>query len=68
MGHTDGWPDESREAAQPVIDKYGDPDEVTASVLIWNHPGPWKSAVAVWNMTTGEGVNRSDAVSEWLRR
>lgn len=25
-------------------------------------------AVAVWNMTTGEGVNRSDAVSEWLRR
>jgi hypothetical protein len=25
-------------------------------------------AVAIWNMTTGEGVNRSDAVSEWLRR
>lgn len=25
-------------------------------------------AVAIWNMTTGAGVNRSDAVSEWLRR
>ena len=25
-------------------------------------------AVAVWNMTTDQGVNRSDAVSEWLRR
>jgi hypothetical protein len=23
---------------------------------------------AVWNMTTGAGVNRSDAVNEWLRR
>jgi hypothetical protein len=25
-------------------------------------------AVAVWNMSTDQGVNRSDAVSEWLRR
>lgn len=25
-------------------------------------------AVAVWNKTTGQGVNCSDAVSEWLRR
>lgn len=25
-------------------------------------------AVAVWNMTTDQGVSRSDAVSEWLRR
>jgi len=25
-------------------------------------------AVAVWNVTTDQGVNRSDAVSEWLRR
>jgi hypothetical protein len=25
-------------------------------------------AVAVWNVTTDRGVNRLDAVSEWLRR
>lgn len=25
-------------------------------------------AVAVWNMTTDHGVNRSDSVSSWLRR
>jgi len=25
-------------------------------------------AVAVWNTTTDQGVNRSDAVSDWLRR
>ena len=42
----DGWPEEAREAAQLVIDKYGDPDEVTDSVLIWNKCGPWKRMVA----------------------
>jgi hypothetical protein len=26
------------------------------------------NAVAVWNATTAPGVNRSDAISEWLRR
>lgn len=36
------WPDESREAAQLVIDTYGEPDEATDSLLIWREPGPWK--------------------------
>jgi len=40
VGVTDGWPEESKEAAQLVIGKYGDPDEATASVLIWDRPGP----------------------------
>jgi hypothetical protein len=42
----EGWPEEAREAAQLVIDKYGDPDEATASVLIWEKRGPWKRIVA----------------------
>jgi len=40
------WPPESREAAQLVIDKYGEPGEATASLLIWHQPGPWKRIVA----------------------
>src|SRR5215204_5938634 len=40
------WPDESREAAQLVIDAHGDPDESTESLLIWHHAGPWKRIVA----------------------
>jgi hypothetical protein len=40
------WPDESREAAQLVIDQYGEPDEATESQLIWHTPGPWKRIVA----------------------
>lgn len=40
------WPEESREAAQLVIDQYGDPDEVTDTQLIWHRPGPWKRMIA----------------------
>jgi hypothetical protein len=41
-----GWPRESREAAQLVIDKYGEPDEATDSRLIWRKCGEWKRIVA----------------------
>lgn len=41
-----GWSEEAREAAQLVIDKYGDPEESTSSLLVWNEPGPWKRLVA----------------------
>ncbi len=36
------WPDESREAAQLVIDTYGEPHEATETLLTWNQVGPWK--------------------------
>jgi len=42
----EAWPEESREAAQLVIDRYGEPDEATDTQLIWHHPGPWKRIVA----------------------
>jgi hypothetical protein len=40
------WPDESREAAQLVIDTYGEPHEATESLLIWHDVGQWKRVVA----------------------
>src|SRR5690606_19371307 len=40
------WPEESREAAQLVIDKYGEPDEAADTHLTWLDPGPWKRIVA----------------------
>ena len=40
------WPKESQEAAQLVIDAYGEPDEVTETQLTWHKPGPWKRIVA----------------------
>lgn len=40
------WPEESREAARLVIDRYGEPDEATETTLVWHKPGPWKRIVA----------------------
>jgi hypothetical protein len=40
------WPEESREAAQLVIDAYGEPHEATGSLLTWHHVGPWKRVLA----------------------
>lgn len=41
-----GWPEESREAAELVLRKYGEPDEATESFLVWHRVGPWKRLVA----------------------
>ena len=40
------WPDAAREAAQLVIDRHGEPDEVSETQLIWHHAEPWKRIVA----------------------
>lgn len=40
------WPEQSREAAQLVVDTYGEPHEATESLLIWNGVGPWKRVLA----------------------
>lgn len=40
------WPEESREAAQLVVDAYGEPHEATDSFLIWYRVGSWKRIVA----------------------
>lgn len=41
-----GWPEGSREVAQLVIDKCGEPHESTSSQLTWHEVGPWKRMVA----------------------
>src|SRR5689334_15396907 len=45
--HIQSWPEASREAAQLVVDQYGEPDEMMDSQLVWHHPGPWKRIVAL---------------------
>ncbi len=36
------WPEASRMAAMDMMRKYGSPQGVTASMLIWENNGPWK--------------------------
>ena len=40
------WPEETREAAQLVVDQYGEPHEASDSQVIWHNVGPWKRIVA----------------------
>src|SRR5688500_13886103 len=42
---TAAWPQVSRDAAQAMIAKYGQPDEVTETMLVWHDPGPWKHTI-----------------------
>jgi hypothetical protein len=39
------WPEDSKSAVREMTDKYGGPDEVTPSQLVWNHRGPWKKSI-----------------------
>ncbi len=39
------WPEVSREVAATVMEKYGPPQEATASLLIWHNNGPWKRTI-----------------------
>lgn len=38
---TKEWPDVSKEAANAMTEKYGQPDEATPTMLVWHDNGPW---------------------------
>jgi hypothetical protein len=44
--HIGSWPEQSREAAQLVIDARGEPDEITDTRLVWFKARPWKRLIA----------------------
>ncbi len=37
-----GWPESSRKAAMDMMQKYGPPQEVTRTSMLWRNNGPWK--------------------------
>ena len=39
------WPAKSQEAARFMVDKYGQPNEQTPTMLVWYATGPWKRTV-----------------------
>lgn len=41
-----GWTKEGREPAEKIIEKYGEPAEVTENMLIWHRKAPWKHIIA----------------------
>ena len=61
----ESWPEESREAAQLVIDTYGEPHEITQSFLVWHKTGPWKRIVASRSSTSTRFPRRT--TTRWKR-
>lgn len=39
------WPKEAKEAANSMLNKYGAPDDITGSLLIWHDKGPWREII-----------------------
>lgn len=39
------WPAESKKMAENIINRYGEPDEATPSMLIWHNNGPWNRTI-----------------------
>jgi len=42
---TASWPEASRKAISDLTEKYGLPNEATASMVIWHNNGPWKRSI-----------------------
>lgn len=42
---TSTWHPAAQEAVTYMIDKYGPPAELTASMAVWNETGPWKRSI-----------------------
>lgn len=42
---TKEWPEAAKAAASDMLQKYGPPQEATATLLIWRQNGPWKRTI-----------------------
>ncbi len=39
------WSDASKKAVKIMRLKYGEPDEISSSMMVWNNIGPWKKTI-----------------------
>ncbi len=44
-GMISDWPAKSQEVATSIMAKYGAPNEVTGTMLVWHNNGPWKKTI-----------------------
>lgn len=43
--NTSDWPDNSRKAIDDMKKKYGEPHEMTPTMIVWHNNGPWKRTI-----------------------
>ncbi|MFC6643932.1 MULTISPECIES: hypothetical protein [Sulfitobacter] len=61
------WPEASQEAAQYMMETYGEPAHVTDHELVWYDTGPWKKTVIYDEATTHNfPVEHPDVMQQWI--
>ena len=67
MPDLSGWPQAAQDAAEHMMETYGDPAEVTDTMLIWGQTGPWKKTVIYKDATQHNfPVEHSDVMQQWI--
>lgn len=62
-----GWPMVSQEAATAMMAKYGAPQEMTASMLVWHNNGPWAKTVVYRDPVEHRfPVAHQDVLEQWI--
>lgn len=61
------WPKASKDAVMYMMDKYGAPKEMTASMVMWGKTGPWKQTV-VYNYERQHNFPgpHTDVMQQWI--
>ncbi len=67
MSEMKSWPMASQMAAKDMMDKYGKPDEMTPTMLVWNNKGPWVKTV-VFNKEYQHNfpMPHTDLLQQWV--
>jgi len=67
MSKMKSWPMASQMAAKDMMDKYGKPDEMTPTMLVWNNKGPWVKTV-VFNKEYQHNfpMPHTDLLQQWV--
>lgn len=61
------WPMASQMAAKDMMNKYGKPDEMTPSMLVWNNNGPWaKTVVFKMEYPHNFPMPHTDLLQQWI--
>ncbi len=61
------WPMASQMAAKDMMNKYGKPDEMTPTMLVWNNNGPWaKTVVFKMEYPHNFPMPHTDLLQQWI--
>lgn len=62
-----GWSDASKVAVMQMVDKYGEPDEMTSEMMLWNNTGQWKRTVVYAKEFNHDfPLPHTDVMQQWI--